>query len=157
MHTKPIFKPSTSGKCQVIDFHVIQMFQEIITIGLWSPVASIVFTSSLLPVKSTNTSPPRVFTDTTVGSALTSSGQPNLANIITDFEVAISEKNQYRPDISFRIESEYRLVDMYSMANLNRIDITVFWLSCWGDYVPLHLVPGAMAQIKVLFRNRSFN
>ena len=57
LHTKPIFKPSTSGKCQVIDFHVIQMFQEIITIGLWSPVASIVFTSSLLPIKSTNTSP----------------------------------------------------------------------------------------------------
>jgi len=157
LHTKPIFKPSTSGKCQVIDFHVIQMFQEIITIGLWSPVASIVFTSSLLPIKSTNTSPPRVFTDTTVGNALSSSGQPNLANIITDFEVAISEKNQYRPDISFRIESEYRLVDMYSMPNLNRIDISVFWLSCWGDYVPLHLVPGAMAQIKVLFRNRSFN
>ena len=88
----PIFKPSTSGKCQVIDFHVIQMFQEIITIGLWSPVVSIVFTSSLLPIKSTNTSPPRVFTDTTVGNILTSSGQQNLANLITYSEVAIYQR-----------------------------------------------------------------
>ena len=135
LHTKPIFKPSSSGKFQVIDFHVIQMLQEMITVGLWSPVACIVFSSSLLPIRSQTHHPPRGFTDTAVGNALSSSGQPNLANIITDFEVAISEKNQYRPEISFRIESEHRLVDMSSMPNLNRIDISVFWLSCWGYYV----------------------
>ena len=157
LHTKPIFKPSATGKCEVVNFTAIQMFQEIATVGLWSPVASIVFTSSLLPIKSTNTSAPKIFNDISGGFGnLESSGQPNLANIITDLEVAISANNQYRPDIHFSIESEYRLIDLYSMPNLNRIDISVYWLSCWGDYIPIELAPGMMAQIKLLFRARSF-
>jgi hypothetical protein len=133
------------------------MFQEIATVGLWSPVASIVFTSSLLPIKSTNTSAPKIFNDGSgSGGNLGSSGEPNLANIITDFEIAITPNNQYRPDIHFSIESEYRLVDLYSMVNLNRIDISVYWLSSWGTYIPLKLPPGMMAQIKLLFRSRNF-
>ena len=141
----------------MVNFTAIQMFQEIATVGLWSPVASIVFTSSLLPIKSTNTSAPKIFNDISGGFGnLGSSGQPNLANIITDFEVANSANNQYRPDIHFSIESEYRLIDLYSMPNLNRIDISVYWLSCWGDYIPLRLTYGAMAQIKLLFRAGSF-
>ena len=63
LHTKPIFKASASGKCQVVDFYVILMFQEIVTVGFGSPVASVVFTSSLLLIKSTNTSAPRVLND----------------------------------------------------------------------------------------------
>jgi len=95
-------------------------------VGLWSPVASIVFTCSLLPIKSTNTSAPRVFDDNAgAGNSLGSSGDPNLANIITNFEVAIPDKNQYRPIINFGVESEYRLVDSYSMPGLSRIDISV--------------------------------
>ena len=87
---------------------------------------------------------------------LISSGSPNLANIITDFVVPISATNQYRPDMLFKVESEYRLVDMYSMPNLNRIDISVWWQSVYCDLIPLHLQPGCNATLKILFRHRRF-
>jgi hypothetical protein len=156
INTKPIYKPSESGKCQVVDYNALQMFQEIATVPLWSPVRSIVFTSSLLPIKATNTSAPKMFNDSGTNPNITSSGAPNLANIITDIEVGISATNQYRPNILFSIESEYRLIDMYSMINLNRIDITVYWKSSYGDLIPLHLNSGCSASLKLLFRNRRY-
>lgn len=156
LNTKPIYKPSENGKCQVVSYNAIQVFQELSTIALWCPVASIVFTTSLLPIKSTNTSPPQVFNDSTVGSNyFRSSGSPNLASIITDFEIPISYLNQYRPDIHFRVESEYRLVDMCSHHNLNQIDITVYWQSIYGEYNALHLPPGCSASMKILFRSEN--
>ncbi len=156
INTKPIYKPSESGKCQVVAFNVLQMFQEISTVALWSPVRSIVFTSSLLPIKATNTSTPKMFNDSGSTPNISSSGAPNLANIITDFAVGIDGSNQYRPNMLFSIQSEYRLIDMYSMVNLNRIDITVYWKSSYGDLIPLHLNPGCSASIKILFRNRRY-
>jgi len=57
----------------------------------------------------------------------------------------------------FKVESEYRLIDMYSMPNLNRIDISVLWQSVYGDLIPLHLQPGCNASLKVLFRHRRFS
>jgi hypothetical protein len=156
INTKPIYKPSESGKCQVVDYNVLHMFQEIATVPLWSPVRSIVFTTSLLPIKATNTSAPKVFNDKETTASISSTGAPNLASIITDFEVGITASNQYRPNILFSIESEYRLIDMYSMTNLNRIDITVYWKSAFGDLIPLHLNPGCSASLKLLFRNRRY-
>ena len=121
-NVRPIYKPSASGKCNVVLYNAIQTFQEIITISMWSPITSIVFTSSLLPIKSTNTSPAQVFNDSSTEgnlSNLTSSGDANLSMVLTDFVVALSGSNQYRPSINFNIQSEYRLIDMYSMPNLN--------------------------------------
>jgi len=154
---RPIFNGVPANQQPTVQNYFIQLFQEIATVSLWSPVSSVVFTTSLLPVKSTNTSPPKVFNDSSVGStSLISSGSPNLANIITDFVVPISGTNQYRPDMLFKVESEYRLVDMYSMPNLNRIDISVWWQSVYGDLIPLHLQPGCNATLKILFRHRRF-
>jgi hypothetical protein len=135
------------------------MYQEISTVALWSPVASIVFTSSLLPIKATNTSTPKIFNSgsTTNESFSRSSGSPNLANIITDFELAITDNNQYRPSINFNIGSEYRLVDLHKMNDLNRIDVVVYWKSIYGDLQPLRLQPGCTAHLKILFRHRNFN
>jgi hypothetical protein len=159
LNTKPILRQSESGKCQVLKYHAVQIFQEIATVSIWSPVRSIVFTSSLLPIKATNTSAPKVFNDSSDNSGslgLISSGAPNLSSVITDFEVGITATNQYRPDILFRVESEYRLIDLYSMNNLNRIDISVWWKSSFGDLIPVHINPGCSASLKLMFRRKSF-
>ena len=84
------------------------------------------------------------------------SHRQNLANIITDFALGVDGGNQYRPNMLFSIHSEYRLIDMYSMVNLNRIDITIYWKSSDGDLIPLHLNPGCSASTKTLFRNRRY-
>ena len=91
-------------------------------------------------------------------SNFTSSGNnSNLTNIITDFEIPMSETNQYRPVIYYNPTSEYRLVDMRSIINMNMLDITVFWKTHYGEYIPLKLQPGCSAHIKLLFRHRKSN
>ena len=91
-------------------------------------------------------------------SNFTSSGNnSNLTNITTDFEIPMSETKQCRPVIYYNPSSEYRLVDTRSIINMSMLDITVFWKTPYGEYIPLKLQPGCAAHIKLLFRHRTFN
>ncbi|MFM7986231.1 MAG: hypothetical protein ACKPKO_43650, partial [Candidatus Fonsibacter sp.] len=44
---------------------------------------------------------------------------------VTDFTIAVDGNNQFRPMVVYNPSAEYRLVDMHSAMNLNRIDIIV--------------------------------
>jgi hypothetical protein len=116
-----------------------------------NPVASIVFTSSYIPVQSTNISPAKVFNDTSLSSV----GNNNAVfNIITDFEVPYSATNQYRPTIDYNPGAEYRLLDMNALASLNRVDINVYWKTQYGEYIPFKLEAGCTSHMKIMFRRQ---
>ena len=77
----------------------IYLSQEVSTIAVWSPVESIVFTSSSLPIHPALSSTPKVIS---AGEySITGNGAPNLANVLKDIQIAVSPTNQYRPEISF--------------------------------------------------------
>ena len=134
----------------------VQMSQEVSSIALWNPVASIVFASSLLPIQATQTSLPK-----DVGNSnnnFTGSGNnSNLLSAITDFTIAVDGNNQYRPMIVYNPAAEYRLIDMCSSMNMNRIDIIVYWKDTFGNIHPFELHPGCSANVKILFRRKDFN
>jgi len=132
----------------------LQAFQEVSTVGLWNPVSSIVFTSTTLPIHPTLTSQPKVYNSSSNG--MRGSGACNLSNTLTDFEIAISSTNSYRPEISYAPQGEYRLIDMYSNSNLNKIDLNVYWKDKYGNLKPLRLQPGCSASVKILFRHKHF-
>ena len=71
---------------------------------LWSPASSLVFTASLQPKAPTQTSTPKVFSDTS--KAISASGQPNISLILADLEVSISPADQYKPDTTYMRPSE---------------------------------------------------
>ena len=141
--TKHIYFPFKTVK-------FVQMSQEVSSIAMWNPVASIIFASSLLPIQATQTSLPK-----DVGSSnnnITGSGNnSNLLSTITDFTIAVDGNNQYRPMIVYNPSAEYRLIDMNSAMNLNRIDIIVYWKDTFGNIHPFELHPGCSANIKLLF------
>ena len=120
-----------------------------------NPIASIVFSTGLLSIFATNTSPPTSYNMYSFCNFTSSGNNSNLTNIITDFEIPMSEINQYRPVIYYNPTSEYRLVDMRSIVNTNMLDITVCWKTHYGEYIPLKLQPGCAAHIKLLFRHSS--
>ena len=132
------------------------MSQEVSSIAMWNPVASIIFASSLLPIQATQTSLPK-----DVGSSsnnFTGSGNnSNLLTAITDFTIAVDGNNQYRPMVVYNPSAEYRLIDMNSSMNLNRIDIIVYWKDTFGNIHPFELRPGCSANVKILFRRKDFN
>ena len=134
----------------------VQMNQEVSSIALWNPVASIIFASSLLPIQATQTSLPK-----DVGNSnnnFTGSGNnSNLLQSITDFSIAVDGNNQYRPMVVYNPAAEYRLIDMHSSMNLNRIDIIVYWKDTFGNIHPFELHPGCAANVKLLFRRKDFN
>ncbi|MFM7988328.1 MAG: hypothetical protein ACKPKO_54355, partial [Candidatus Fonsibacter sp.] len=114
---------------------IIKMSQEVYSIALWNPVASIIFASSLLPIQSKQTSLPK-----DVGknnNNFTGIGNnSNLLSTITDLTIAADGNNQYRPMAVSNPSAEYRLIDMHSAMNLNRIDIIVYWKDTFGNIHP---------------------
>jgi len=134
----------------------VQMSQEVSSIALWNPIASIIFASSLLPIQATQTSLPK-----DVGNSnnnFTGNGNnSNLLSAITDFTIAVDGNNQYRPMIVYNPAAEYRLIDMHSAMNLNKIDIIVYWKDTFGNIHPFELRPGCSANVKILFKRKGFN
>ena len=126
------------------------------SMAIWNPIASVVFCTGMLPIVSTNTSPALTYGDTANNNLTSNGNNSNLTNIISDFEIPVSETNQYRPVIVYNPSTEYRLIDMHSALNLNRIDISVFWKTHFGEYIPLRLQPGCAAHIKLMFRHKTF-
>jgi hypothetical protein len=131
----------------------IQIMQELSSVAIWNPVASIVFTTSLLPIVPSQTSTPRIYTSS---ANSTSNGEPNIASILSDLEITISPQNQYRPDIAYIPPGEYRLIDMYASYNLNKVDLTVYWKDKLGNFNPIYLQPGCGARVKIMFRRKHF-
>ena len=127
------------------------MSQEVYIIALWNPVASLVFASSHIPVHSTQTYLPKDIGDTK--NNFTDIGNnSNLLNAISDFAIAVDGNNQYRPMVVYNPAAEYRLVDMHSIMNLNRVDIVVYWKDTFGNIHPFELHPGCSANVKIRLR-----
>ena len=91
----------------------VQMYQEVSSIALWNPVASIIFASSILPIQATQTSVPKDAGNN--NNSFTHNGNnSNLLNAISDFSIAVDGNNQYRPMVVYSPAAEYRLIDMHS-------------------------------------------
>ena len=86
--------------------------QEMSSMAIWNPIASVVFCTGMLPIVSTNTSPALTYGDTANNNLTSNGNNSNLTNIISDFEIPVSETNQYRPVISYNPSTEYRLIDL---------------------------------------------
>ena len=110
----------------------------------------------MLPVLPTQTSPPKDL-GTNSNYLMSGGNNSNLTNILSDFSLAVDVNNQYRPVIEYAPGAEYRLLDMNSGMNLNRVDIVVYWKDHFGNLHPFNLHPGCSAHVKVMFRRKDFN
>jgi hypothetical protein len=119
-------------------------------IVLWNPISSVVFSSSSMPVVPTNTSTP--------ASLVANTGNnKNILTVLTDFQVNITADNSYRQSLGYSPQGEYRLFAMNSSQPLNTIDINVWWKTKYGVLIPFKLPGGGAANMKLLFRHKSFN
>ena len=136
-------------------FHLFKFFSEVCSIDAWNPVASIVFTSNTLPIIPSQTSPAKLYNSSSNG--LSSSGVASITSILSDFEIPISSTNQYRSEISYIPQGEYRLIDMYYNQDIFKIDLNLYLKDKLGNLIPLLLEPGCSASVKILFRSKRFN
>jgi hypothetical protein len=153
--TFPLQVPLASGPPQQpIDRSLLRVSQEYCTTPLWCPVQSIVFTTSLLPIASSIISTPVLFG---AGATFTTAGSNSgIANILTDFEVALEKGWQFKPTVSYSPTAEYRLFDINGNAPLSAIELSVNWKDTFGRLNPLRLGSGCNASLKLMFRRKDF-
>lgn len=120
---------------------------------LWSPVASLVFTSTLLPLKKENTAKPVILNqNNTANTNSPSAFEP----IITDFVIdqQIERAEGWRDFTLYEPSAEYRMVSMTaSHEEVRNIDIQVFWkYRLTGELIPLTMFNCSDVTIKMMFR-----
>jgi hypothetical protein len=127
------------------------------TSQLWSPIASIVFTSTLLPIKTESTGEPIRFGTSNLG-ANTATTQSAFQPIITDIGIDLSADGAegYRQFIYYVPTSEYRMASFEkSRQEIRQIDIQVWWKNRLDNQLyPVQMFNLSSVSIKVMFRKR---
>jgi hypothetical protein len=129
------------------------MYQERESISLWNPIMNIVFMSNHLQPVATFTGVPQSNTN-----LLSIGDNNNFANILTDFQVALSKDNGYNGIVYFAaVNPEERMLDLKGTTGINTVDLQVYWKARSGTLIPLNLHSNCYASVKLLFRKKSFN
>ena len=123
------------------------VYSEYSTTQLWSPISSIVFVSSNIPVTATNTSNPILSRN---GTIVDNSGLPNTRKIVTDLVASDS----FKPNLVYTPSAEYRYLDMVGGSPMKDIDIQVYYQDKQGLLYPLKLSSGSSASVKILFTRK---
>lgn len=126
----------------------IKLEQDWSTIANWTPVASVVFTSSTLPIVPSQQSAPLVYNE---GQLLTNSNNSNFARILTDIA---SNDLVYKPNLLYVPSAEYRFVDLTTDSPINNIDVQVFWKDRFGILRPMYLLSGISCTMKIMFQKK---
>lgn len=127
--------------------------------SLWSPISSIVFTSSALCVRPEATSAPLEVGTGLEGNVSTSNPTSNspFQNIITDIALPmVNGAQDYRQFISYAPTAQYRYSNFNTTQALSRIDIRVFWKNRFtNELFPILMYNSSSVSIKMLFRKKS--
>ena len=120
---------------------------------LWNPVDSIVFTTQQLTVVPELIAKPIAF-----GLNNTENIGTNAESyyILTDYATPLTFGTEYKPNITYEPNAEFRLADLYGDQALNSLRISLFWKDKFGELHPLYLEAGGTAYIKILFRKKTY-
>jgi hypothetical protein len=140
-----------SNVLELVDYNALQIFEEFASVNGWSPVKSIIFTSSNLPISSTIVGAPKSF-----NSAYNSSTSQNKTlAILTDFSISnITNGKDYLPSVNYVATGNYRLIPMFGHNSLQRLEISVYWSDHFGNIYPLKISYGCNFDMKLMFRKK---
>lgn len=128
------------------------------TSTLWSPIDSIVFTSTLLPLQNEQTAPPNTLGTRNTGNSSATS-QSAFSPIITDVSLDLStDPSAYRKMIYYAPSAEYRMADFQnSRADIRNIDIQVYWKNRLDNQLyPVSMFNLSSVSFKLMFRKKAF-
>lgn len=143
-------KGATAGN-EGFPFDCLLMEQPYSTGAIMSPIQSLVFTTSLVPVVPSLIGIPRI-----VENTQSSSGQnDNINNEITDLVVNVVRGDEWFPNVLYLPQAEYRLIDLQGNTPLYGFQISVMWKDIYGIYHDFFLQNGCNCSLKVLFRKKN--
>jgi hypothetical protein len=127
------------------------------TDSLWSPIGSIVFTSTLLPVRSEATGTPVILGTSNIGNSAATS-QSAFQPIVTDIalDMGVDGADAYRRFIFYSPSAEYRMCDLAnSNIDIRSIDIQVFFKNRLNNNLyPVTMFNLSSVDFKMMFRHK---
>lgn len=127
--------------------------------SLWSPISSIVFTSTLLPLKTEATGAPVILGTSNTGDS-TAAVQNAFSPIITDIALdqALGGADDYRQFIYYAPSAEFRMADFgASDQEVRNIDIQVFWKNRLDNSLnAVTMFNLSSVSLKVMFRRKDY-
>jgi len=126
------------------------------TSTLWSPVSSIVFTTTLLPVANEQQTVPVQYGNSNITARTT----PSAFNpIITDVALALTSASDWRGFINYTPQAEYRITAFQNGQNeIRQVDIAVWWKNRLdGKLYPLQMFNLSSVSLKLMFRKKDWN
>ncbi|HEY9705360.1 MAG TPA: phage minor capsid protein [Allocoleopsis sp.] len=127
-----------------VNYYMI--YSEYSTVSTWSPVNSVVITSSL-PVVSTLISPPSVIDEGFISNFPINSDERQVSDFIVETDIGqwnAGGKITYTAQI-------YRYISMEKAGTINQIQLNFYWKSKRGNYYNFELDGSGCASIKLLF------
>ena len=131
------------------------LYQEYSTTSLWTPVSSLCFTTTLLPIVPTQLTAPLIYNELSVIQSMNNTNSPN-ANFINQITDIILFGDQYVPSVIYNPTAQYRFISMNGSQPLNQIDIQVYWKDRYGNFIPLTLESGGSCSLKIYFRKKRY-
>lgn len=128
-----------------------QITQEYSSVGSCNPVASIVFTSTSLPIIASQIALPSIYLNGVVVNNSSTSGS---FNVITDL---VASEFVYKPFLIYNSTAQYRYVSLLPNRAIRHVDIQIYFQLKDGQFVPLRLPTGATATLKLLFSKPFMN
>ena len=122
----------------------------------WSPIQSLIITTSLLPVVPEQVSAPSSVGASNVGES-NAVAPAAFQQIIADINIQeINGAQDWRQDFSYEAPGEYRMVSLTnSTGPIQSIDFQCWWRNRLDNNLyPLRLVNGSSITIKLLFRRK---
>lgn len=143
---------------QKVYWRLTQDYKSIDT--LWSPISSIVFTTTLLPVRTEAASQPNILGTGNLGDSAPTS-KSAFEPIITDIalDLALGGADDYRQFIYYAPSAEYRMTDLSaSKQEVRNVDIQVFWKNRLNNQLyPVNMFNLSSVSLKMMFRHKRLN
>ena len=130
--------------------------QNFISTDFWTPITSIVFTSTLIPFRAEQTGVPLIIGESNITDSSATSAA-SFQPIITDISVDVSSGSQnYRTSVIYNPAAEYRMFDFGpSKQEVRNVDIQVFWKCKLNNQLyPMTIPNGGVVDFKLMFRRR---
>lgn len=131
-----------------INSDILEVSQEFSSLGEWSDIKSIIFTTTLLPIEAESV--PTIFDS--VQNASTTNGS---LNIVTDYELGHDNSQPTRGVINYFPSGEYRMADMVSSLPLSSINVTAYAQSYTGKTTEILLGTNTSFTMKLMFRRKT--
>lgn len=121
-----------------------QFSEEYVSVDLWLFARHVFLTTTSIPISTE-------FSPANTPASFNTNGLNNALPIISDYVLAFNNLADISSLVTYVPTAQYRIADLLSNNQINRIQLQFYWLSAAGMQYPIYISPGSSISIKIGF------